>query len=246
MAKGEKKLAAKLTIEDYKKENAKLKRVLTVTADKLHETLNVMQPLVAESKDDNFIRAYETGRNHVRKNFNLGTELKRKTKKGKKLSDDDIYFESLPASGEKSESLFQMMRTTYKDWIINRLNVVPIWEGREFAALKTLEKFFLNVAILRGKKHQEETGEVITQEMIKEAANTSWGNLLTGLLSDKVTDFLKSQKKLSQIQYNLTNIIDQLKNGTGKQGNGKVDRRKGLEEAEREIALATGVEQPIN
>lgn len=236
-------MAKPITVEELKKEGAKLKRMLALTANKLHEVLNAMQPLVADSKDDTFIRAYETGRNHVRRNFNLGTELKKKTKKGKKLTDDDMFFESLPCSEEKTDSLFQMMRTTYKDWIITRLNVQPIWEGREFAALKTLEKFFLNVAIIRGKIHQEDTGEVLTQEMVKAAANTSWGTLLNGLLSDKVTDFIKTQKKISQIQYNLTNIIDQLKNGTGtKQANAKQQRREGLDQAERDIALASGVD----
>lgn len=232
-----------ITVEEMKKENAKLKRMLALTANKLHEVLNTMQPLVADSKDDTFIRAYETGRNHVRRNFNLGTELKKKTKKGKKLTGDDMLFESLPCSEVKTDSLFQLMRTTYKDWIITRLNVRPIWEGREFAALKKLEKFFLNVALIRGKKHQEDTGEVLTQEMVKEAANSSWGNLLNGLLTDKVTDFIKTQKKISQIQYNLTNIIDQLKNGTGqKHPNAKDQRRQGLDQDEREIALASGMD----
>lgn len=239
-----KKTAGKLTIEDFKKENAKLKRVLTLTADKLHEALNAMQPLVSDSKDENFIRVYERGRDHVRRNFNIGTELKKKSKKGKVLSEDQLFFESLPCSEVKTPALFLLMRLTYKEWIINRLNVQPIWEGREFAALKKLEAFFLNVAIARGKKHQEDTAEVLTQEMIKEAANKAWGNLLEALLSDKVTDFIKGQKKLSQIQYNLTNIIDQLKNGKPKANTGNKDqRRKELDEAEREIALATGMEQ---
>lgn len=235
-------MAKAITVEELKKENAKLKRMLALTANKLHEVLNAMQPLVADSKDDTFIRAYETGRNHVRRNFNLGTELKKKTKKGKKLTEDDMFFESLPCAEEKSDSLFQLMRTTYKDWIITRLNVQPIWEGREFAALKTLEKFFLHISIDRGKKHQEDTGEVLTQEMVKDAANVSWGNLLNGLLTDKVTPFIKTQKKISQIQYNLTNIIDQLKNGTPAKQSDKQKRREGLDQAEREIALASGVD----
>ena len=240
-----KKAAAKLTIEDYKKENAKMKRVLTSTADKLHESLNAMQPLVADSKDESFIRCYERGRDHIRRNFNLSTELKKKSKKGKVLSEDQLFFESLPCSEEKSPALFLLMRITYKEWIVNRLKVQPIWEGREFAALKKLEAFFLNVAIGRGKLHQKDTGEVITQEMVKDSANKAWGNLLEALLSDNVTEFIKGQKKLSQIQYNLTNIIDQLKNGKPKgKGTGKDQRRDELEQAEREIAMATGVDQP--
>lgn len=231
------------TPEELKKEITKLKRLCTATGEKLHEALNAMQPLVADSKDDNFIRIYERGRDHVRRNFNLGTELKKKSKKGKKLSDDDMFFESLPSSGEKTDSLFQMMRTTYKDWIINRLNVQPIWEGREFAALKKLEKFFLNIAIGRGKLHQKDTGEVLTQEMVKDGANKAWCNLLEALLTDKVTEFLKSQKKLSQIQYNLTNIIDQLKNGKGtKEEKGK----SAITKAEQRIALASGLGKPVN
>ncbi len=235
-------MAKPITIEELKKENAKLKRIATTTADKLHQALNAMQPLVADSKDDNFIRCYERGRDHVRRNFNLGTDLKKKTKKGKKLNDDEMFFESLPCEG-KTESLFQMMRTTYKDWIINRLNIQPTWEGREFGALKSLQKVFLGIAIIRGKAWQADTGAVLTQEMIKKSANASWGQMLNELLTDKVSDFLKSQKKLSQIQYNLTNIIDQLKNGTPKKGTGKDQRRKELDEAERELAMATGVEQ---
>lgn len=235
-------MAKPVTIEELKKENAKLKRTLTTTADKLHDTLNHLQQYVAGSKDDNLIRCYEVGRNHIRRNFNLGTELKKKTKKGKVLSEDQLTFEALPSDGPKTDSLFQLMRTTYKDWIINRLNVQPIWEGREFAALKKLEAFFLNVALLRGKAHQEGTGEVLTQEMVKDAANLAWGNLLNGLLSDKVDNFIKGQKKISQIQFNLTNIIDQLKNG--KQTSAKDQRRRDLDQAEREIALASGVDIP--
>lgn len=229
-----------VSIELLKKENAKLKRALATTANKLHETMNAMQPHVADSKDNAFIQAYEVGRNHIRRNFNLGTELKKKTKKGKVLSEDQLFFESLPCSDEKTPALFQLMRATYKDWIVNRLNVEPIWEGREFAALKDLEKWFLNVAILRGKKHQEDTGEVLTQEMVKDAANRSWALMLEALLtSDKLTDFIKGLRKLSQIKYYLPSIIEQLK--YGKPTSGKDQRKNSLDQFEREVALASGV-----
>ncbi len=242
---------------DYKKENAKLKRSLALTANKLHSVLNAMQPYVAESKDAVFIQAYETGRNHIRRNFKMETELKKKTKKGKVLSEDELYFESLPVGSEKPEKLFQMMRQTYilwhvqtlaKDFSFNFTTVEaappewkPIWDGRQFGDLKKLENYFLKIAIHRGKKYLKSTGEQVTQEMIKNEANHSFYTLLTGLNSDRIEPYLRKQKKISQILYNLTNIIDQLKNGIPRNPNSDDRNRNAVSEAEQRIAMANGL-----
>lgn len=115
------------------------------------------------------------------------------------------------------ETLYQLMMKTYFEWMEDVVGVPPVIDKGQGQAMKNLLSYFLKVNCKRAEFEKSKNAElVITEDMINVATNASWGKLLQGLASGSVEPFLRNQTKLTQIYSNLTNIINQLKNGTGK------------------------------
>ena len=145
------------------------------------------------------------------------------SKKKSKKDDDAEVFDGVKFSEERGpkpkgkQTLYQLMVETYFKWVEDTTGVPPVFDGGQGKAMKNITAYFLKIACWRAEKEKNiNPGLEITEDQIEIAANASFGKLLEGLASGKVEPFLRNQTKATQIYSNLNNIINQLKNGTGK------------------------------
>jgi hypothetical protein len=108
----------------------------------------------------------------------------------------------------KESSLYTQMVDVYFKWHNFHVGIDPIMKGANGKAMVDLEKYIR----LQTQKKMEGASE---KEIIERSVAT-WQLLLDALKSDAVEPFYRNQTKLNQIYSNLTNIVNQLKNGNGK------------------------------
>tara|TARA_R100000541_G_scaffold22744_1_gene32674 strand:+ start:2066 stop:2725 length:660 start_codon:yes stop_codon:yes gene_type:complete len=96
----------------------------------------------------------------------------------------------------------------YNDFCRNKFGAPAKINGMEVKAMKSIVTYL--------KKVCKSKGDDSDQQIIK-----SWSFILSGW--DKLEPFLQKQIKLSQINSNLTNIINQLKNGDKKKSSSIAD-----------------------
>jgi hypothetical protein len=98
---------------------------------------------------------------------------------------------------------------------------------------------------MQGNAMKEIINFILKQEKVNgsdEQALIAWKFILENF--SRVEPFLQKQLKLNQINSNITNILDQIKNGTGKQFTGKKSPAELAAEVQREIAKEYGTNKP--
>ena len=114
--------------------------------------------------------------------------------------------------------LYAPMMNTYFCWYAQNVGgMEPKINAAEGKALKELVNYFFKAV----KNRNEIKNEIFVHEDVCTEAN-KWFQLLLNALNKEshVETFLKNQKKLSQINSNLTNILDQMRNGNQKNKSG--------------------------
>lgn len=107
-------------------------------------------------------------------------------------------------SGEKVQSLHQIIIDVYSDWFKQRNDgIVPKIDGAEAKAAKMIAEYFKTI---QAKKEPNTTEEEMP-EKIKNMALYIFSKW------DTLEVFLQKQVKLTQINSNITNIINFIKNG---------------------------------
>lgn len=116
------------------------------------------------------------------------------------------------------KGLYQQMVDVYFEWYKALTTVEPDWGGKEGGlqgkAMKELIEYFIRQIYHKAREQRPDytpTDEETIQNVI-----LSWRIILRGLSEKKVEAFLYNATKVNQIKSNLQNIINQLKNGTGK------------------------------
>lgn len=116
---------------------------------------------------------------------------------------------------ENSKSPFAQCMASYDFWVEKQTGVKAFINGREAKSLKNIIEFL--------SKQEKISAD---PQKISEA----WNYILDNWT--KTEPFIQKNKKLSQIENNLTNILDQLKNGTPKTFTGT---KTSLSDVEAEI-----------
>lgn len=107
-------------------------------------------------------------------------------------------------SGEKNQSLHQIIIDVYFDWFKQRNDsIAPKIDGAEAKAAKTLANYF--------KSLQKQFAPDTTEEEMPEKIEKMFLRILNNW--DNLEPFLQKQVKLIQINSNITNIVNYLKNG---------------------------------
>lgn len=99
----------------------------------------------------------------------------------------------------------------YNDWHLGHVGTTPLIDGAQGKAMKGI------IAYLRSQIKAKGATDMEDALQVKEAIAKSLELILLAMSTGRVESFLANQVKLTQIHSNITNIINQIKNGTGKQ-----------------------------
>jgi hypothetical protein len=152
------------------------------------------------------------------------TEAKPKAKREHKIREEYSIVENsieqniIKETPEPSSGLYQSLSKMYFEWHQKRLDIKPQFDGSDGTALKQIIKYF-------------ETLEAGSENIEK-----NFSALLSNF--DKWDKFHQGQTRLRQINSNLTNIINTLKNGKATNGITK----DGLIEAYRKRTQSANVD----
>lgn len=114
---------------------------------------------------------------------------------------------------EKPKTLYTQMMDSYFVWHNQQTGVDPIIDGGQGKAMKAMVAYFESQA----RKRLDTSGADYSQQQVSENAVSAFQTLLVKLSDGSVDPFYATQIKVTQIFSNLSNIINQLKNGTTKQ-----------------------------
>ena len=118
--------------------------------------------------------------------------------------------ENFGAGGGEPKSLYQEMLDIYYEWFKERNEgVPPRIDGADGKALKNIISYFKT--IYKGRPEPKGTEEMEVKSMLSFILG-NWHGL---------DSFYQKQTKLTQINSNITNIINEFKNGKSKQANPK-------------------------
>lgn len=118
-----------------------------------------------------------------------------------------------PPQSEKPKTLYTQMMDSYFVWHNQQTGVDPIIDGGQGKAMKAMVAYFESQA----RKRLDGSGADYSQQQVSENAVAAFQTLLVKLSDGSVDPFYATQIKVTQIFSNLSNIINQLKNGTTKQ-----------------------------
>lgn len=110
------------------------------------------------------------------------------------------------------KGLYQQMNDTYNNWCITTTGVGGVFGKAQGEAMKKIIAY-LGAQVKRGA---ETKTILVTEEYLRLNIIASFNFILVAMAQKKVEAFLCNQIKLTQIESNLLNIINQLKNGSGK------------------------------
>lgn len=127
-----------------------------------------------------------------------------------------------PPLSEKEPTLYSRMLNVYFDWhqLPDVAGVKPNMNAAEGANLKKLTEYLRQQAISKAAERGVESPDIDTGTV------TAFQYVLEGIRTGKVSNYHRQRLKIGQIFSEITNIISQIKNGHGKQGNteNKYDR----------------------
>lgn len=115
---------------------------------------------------------------------------------------------------KKEEKLYTQMVAIYFKWHNDVVGCDPIMSGGNGLAMVNIVSFIESQV----RKKSLESGLILEDKEVNETCTKTWKILLDAMKTDKVEPFFRKQTKLTQIYSNLTNIINQLKNGQSTSG----------------------------
>lgn len=129
-----------------------------------------------------------------------------------KTIDNNLLF---PEGNIKGESVFKKASEVYFDFYKKMNDVSPKFDGADGKALKSIIEYFkkLHKEEVANGKTGKESGEFITDALIYIFDN--WGLQV---------DFIRNQTKMTQINSNLNNIINKIRNAKSKSTSGNSDK----------------------
>lgn len=190
-------------------------RLLCIQADKGRVQLSDMQKL----SDNDILVKFKVDSEGLYYNVRLEKELKAEQKKSEpKLKPPKVERVALVA--DNKPSTYANCMNIYNQFVILRTTIPANINGRDGKSLKgIIETLRKNETVKQAEDGVEKAFRVILEKY------------------DDWSDYHKKQIKISQIEYNLTNIINDIKNGLSKtRSEQRNDHYKGLQSEFREDA----------